>query len=337
MEEKDKKAGEQLKRWLTILEFVAEHKHGTKIQGENGIMACLEDNGFVEKDSAGKSYPTVKTIQRDMTALEELSYIESDRDKSNKKTGMYRINREKCNGISKLLKLNFSSEMMLTLLLTKDLYKQFIGTELTESVNELYRIVSLAYGGEITPSPIIKKFGPRRHFTAEQGRILDDLIVACNEQLVVNAVYNDNECQLLPIRLIQYSDAFYLIAQYKGRSTPYILHVSRLQDVEIIDETFNVSFDVNTYLRDRLNHSFGISIEGSAVDVSLQFSKSVTNAIRERVWHDSQAIEEDDSGITLKMKVYPTSELCAWMLSWGKQLLEISPKSLKEKYVEMRG
>jgi len=338
MKESEKTGTEQLKRWLAILESLAAKKYGSKILGDQGILEYLQDQGFVTFDSEGRQNPTVKTIQRDLTSLEELDYIEAVRNESEtKKTGVYKINRYRSEGISKLLKLNLSSDMMLALLLTKDLYKLFEGTELTESINDLYTTVTLAYDGEITPCPIIKKFGPHRHFSELQSSILNDLIFACNEQLLVKATYSQKECTLRPIKLIQYSDAFYLVAQYPNGETPYILHISRFNTVELTVESYETNFDVNSFLNNRLRHSFGISIENEPVEVTLRFTSVVAYMIRERVWHESQKIEEDEQGITLTMNVYPSGELCAWLLGWGKELVGISPESLREKYLGMRG
>ena len=61
------------------------------------------------------------------------------------------------------------------------------------------------------------------------------------------------------------------------------------------------------------------------------FAPEMAGYIRERVWHESQAIEEDASGsVVLRMQVTPGFELQQWIKGFLPHVRVVKPASLRE-------
>jgi len=81
--------------------------------------------------------------------------------------------------------------------------------------------------------------------------------------------------------------------------------------------------------QEQLRNAFGI-VEESAVAVRVRFSASVAHAVRDRIWHSSQRVEElDDGGIILSFEAGGTMEIVSWVLSYGCHAEILEPPELR--------
>ena len=77
---------------------------------------------------------------------------------------------------------------------------------------------------------------------------------------------------------------------------------------------------------------FGIHWGRGAIVVRICFTPSAAAFIRERQWHPSQTIEEQqDGGLILTLTVNHLLELKRWILSWGSSARVLSPAPLVEE------
>jgi predicted DNA-binding transcriptional regulator YafY len=103
--------------------------------------------------------------------------------------------------------------------------------------------------------------------------------------------------------------------------------VERIQKIEVLDLNFKSSeaFDANEYVKG----AFGIA-GGKPELVELLFDPAMSGYIRERVWHESQDLQErPDGSIVLRMHVAPSWELKSWIKGFLPQVRVIQPAQLR--------
>ena len=116
-----------------------------------------------------------------------------------------------------------------------------------------------------------------------------------------------------PYRLVYYRGGLYLYARAHEYGEVRTFAVERIQKIEVLDQGFEMpaDFSPSEYARS----AFGI-FGGKAETVELVFSPEMAGYIRERSWHESQALaDEPDGGVRLTMEVAP--ELRAQGLGQG--------------------
>jgi predicted DNA-binding transcriptional regulator YafY len=95
----------------------------------------------------------------------------------------------------------------------------------------------------------------------------------------------------------------------------------------VLETTFEVpkDFNVSEYARG----AFGIA-GGKAEDVVLEVDAAVAAYVRERIWHESQSVEErPDGSLVLRMKVTPGFELKSWIKGFLPHVRVQEPASLR--------
>ena len=86
--------------------------------------------------------------------------------------------------------------------------------------------------------------------------------------------------------------------------------------------------------RDRLQHAFGIIYE-EPVSIRIYFTPQQAPYIRERQWHPSQQVEEqEDGGIILSLYAGGFYETKSWVLSHGEDARVIEPESLRQAILD---
>jgi hypothetical protein len=66
--------------------------------------------------------------------------------------------------------------------------------------------------------------------------------------------------------------------------------------------------------------------------VEIVFDPEMAGYIRERVWHESQSLEEGpDGAVTLRMNVVPGWELRSWIKSFLPHVRMVKPASLRKE------
>ena len=71
--------------------------------------------------------------------------------------------------------------------------------------------------------------------------------------------------------------------------------------------------------------SFGV-FQGEPVNIKIWFSPDVAGYIKEKIWHESQKIEQQNDGsIIFEAEVAGTEEIKFWIMSWGASALVLEP------------
>jgi len=130
-----------------------------------------------------------------------------------------------------------------------------------------------------------------------------------------------------PYRLVYWHGGLYLYARAEEHGEVRTFAVERIEKIEVRDETFEVpaDFNVSEYARG----AFGIA-GGKPEAVEIAFEAAVAGYIRERVWHESQSLEEGPGhGVTLRMNVSPGFELKSWIKGFLPHVRVIKPAKLR--------
>ncbi|MBW2346177.1 MAG: WYL domain-containing protein [Deltaproteobacteria bacterium] len=66
--------------------------------------------------------------------------------------------------------------------------------------------------------------------------------------------------------------------------------------------------------------------------VKTWFDSDVAGYIKEKIWHESQEIEQQNDGsIIFEAEVAGTEEIKFWIMRWGASVLVLKPESLRDK------
>lgn len=140
----------------------------------------------------------------------------------------------------------------------------------------------------------------------------------------------ETERTLQPFLLKEYRNRWYVIGRDVERNATRTFGLDRIGNLTVTDRFFKTDEDFDP---ERLfKHSFGITAGGQPVDVTLRFGKRQGLFIRSQQLHPTQkVISEDDSGVTVRISVIPSTELTMTVLSFGSDVEVIAPIELREE------
>ena len=138
--------------------------------------------------------------------------------------------------------------------------------------------------------------------------------------------------RVAPYNIWLFDGSFYLIGFCKKRNEVRMFALDRIKTLTISDEIFEKPEDFN--IEEFMSSSFGV-FQGEPEKVKIHFAKEVAEYIKEKNWHASQAInQQDDGSVIFEADVAGLDEISFWVLSWGSKAVVISPESLKEAVKE---
>ncbi|MDH7577081.1 MAG: transcriptional regulator [Bacillota bacterium] len=128
---------------------------------------------------------------------------------------------------------------------------------------------------------------------------------------------------------LRYDDgAWYLIAFCYSRGEVRIFALDRIKEIRLTERCFKIpeDFSVTAFLA----NSFGIERGPAPQEVVIYFDSYQARWIRERRWHPSQVIEEqEDGGVILRLKVSGLGEVRRWVLGFGSHARVMAPSTLR--------
>ena len=130
-----------------------------------------------------------------------------------------------------------------------------------------------------------------------------------------------------PYRVVYYHGGLYLYARAQEYAEVRTFAVERIQRIEVLDSGFEClhDFDISEYARG----AFGIA-GGRPEPVEIVFDAEMAGYIRERVWHESQSLEDErDGSVVLRMNVAVGWELRAWVKGFLPHVEVLGPASLR--------
>jgi predicted DNA-binding transcriptional regulator YafY len=136
-----------------------------------------------------------------------------------------------------------------------------------------------------------------------------------------------------PYHLFNYMGTWHLVAYCHLRRHMRDFALSRISDVEMQEETFDMPshFNVEEYFRS----SFGLYKGGGKREVSIRFNPQKANWVKGQIWHRNQKVKElEDGSMELSIEVAGFSEIMREVLKYGDGVEVVRPKDLRELVIQ---
>lgn len=227
---------------------------------------------------------------------------------------------------------------LLAFFLSVEISKRFLGSSLETSLRSAVDKISKGVKGPVS----VDLDTLRSHFTFSAPTLL-----SANEQALLDihqAIYK-NQCIRMryftasrgeftertvdPYHLCNIRGDWHLIAFDQLRNEFRNFLVARIGEWKLIPEKFQR--DVDFSVSDWMGSAFQAVRGGELADVSIRFNVQCAHYIRERLWHATQRIEENDDGsLILHLQTGGLKEVKRWVLQYGGDAEVLSPESLRQ-------
>jgi predicted DNA-binding transcriptional regulator YafY len=232
----------------------------------------------------------------------------------------------------------FTTDEVLALAFGEDLLRPLEGTVFHDSIRSALAKIRAGLGPELGDylARLGEAFrvlpGPHKNYARYR-----DTIRALNEAVVARRTLRmryrtgrtgrTSTRDLDPYRVWYRSGGLYAVGLDHDSGEIRTFAVHRIGALEPTERRFRVreGFDFDAYI----GGSFGVVAE-PAVCVRIRFEGSAANYVEERTWHPSQKLARGSDGrLELAMEVGGTSELRAWVLSFGADAEVLEPEALR--------
>lgn len=177
--------------------------------------------------------------------------------------------------------------------------------------------------------------------TPQTQDVLKSLIQALLESRVCWVTYQTPTAEtarthrLHPYALCLYNGGLYLFAYRPEDDALMVLSVERIRTINVEDLSFIKDPDVLRRIEDRRQRAFGIIGDGEEISVVLKFTAEQAPYVRERLWHPSQCLtEQDDGSLILRFRASGRFEIVRWVLGWGEHVEVVEPPALRQEVMQ---
>lgn len=231
---------------------------------------------------------------------------------------------------------------LLAFFLSVEVAKRYLGTGLEETLRAAVEKLSKNVKGSIS----VDLDTLRSHYSFSAPTLL-----AANEQALLDlhrAIAGSNkvwmryytasrdkhtERTIHPYHLTNIRGDWYLIAYDEFREEIRNFSVARIEEWKLIKENFkrNPEFSVAKYM----GTAFQAERGGETMDVVIHFAPQAARYVREKHWHDSQeVVEQDDGGLILKLNTSGLGEVKRWVMQYGGDAEVTAPAKLREEIIK---
>ena len=302
------------------------------------VIRILEARyGATVDELAEECRVTRRTIYRDLDAIRDAGYPLISEPEAEGRT-LYRF----ITGFKKLPPITFSLEELMTLYLCRGQLGFLRGTPFQDDLDNIFGRIhsslpprSVAHLERIaeTASP---KFQGERDYAAKK-QLLKELRRALLYQYRLDLSYTparrDTETYRFdPYTLLFYEGALYLGGYAHNRKALRLFLIDRIEEVTVLGERFEVPEDFSA--ADLTGSAFGL-IDEKQQTIKVRFGEEIGHLIRERVWHPSQKlVEEEDGGLTLSLDASGEKEILAWLYSYLPHVEVLEPENLRKVFYQ---
>ncbi|MFD0589156.1 helix-turn-helix transcriptional regulator [Paenibacillus sp. GCM10027627] len=294
------------------------------------IMNAIQANpGIAASDLALKYEVSVRSIYRDIDTLSLFSPITSE----GRGTG-YRF-------ISKFFMnpLNFTDQEALVVSLLPSVIDR---DKLPPGFDTAYDKIMASHQNEqskrsnlITDITDMIQMGTPA-YRKESPNFLHTVIKAILEKKTINAVYHTqsrNETtarQIDPYYLVPREQRFYLIGYCRNKGKIRTFRVSRFNQVELTNETFDKSgFNIKKHLK----HTWSIEQSDRLVTFKVRFSPEVARYIKEEeLFVRPRMKEKKDGSLIFEVTVNNDNEFLRWLRQYGSAAEILEPQSVRDSF-----
>jgi len=233
----------------------------------------------------------------------------------------------------------FTFTELMSLHLSRDLFKVFKGTVFFESLESLFDKVhstlppqTLAYLDRIqsTFHMGIKQYKDYRKFS----KIIKKVNQAATECRRIEMLYlslrskKETHRKIDPYKIWIFEGTIYIIGFCHLRSEVRTFVVDRIKLMRLLDEKFELScdFDIDEYTK----HCFKV-MQDELYTVKVRITPSWARYIGEKIWHESQRSRKlSDGSLELIFQVAGLEEIKQWIMSLGPEAYVEEPKRLRD-------
>ena len=303
------------------------------------VLSILRDldrlGGLDLYELARRHGTSVRTIRRDLEALEEVGFPLEGETRGKKKLWRLPVSKR----IRQLTSLLDASHYLGLKLVMGQVGGAARGTGLFTALEDLSDKIEVALGPRAREilTAIEGSFHSyeKSTFAKAPPDAFWPMVVAISEKRLCSVTYcapradpQEKTYKVLPLRLFTYQGAIYLMA-YMPKYKNYLnLNLHRLRAMRVLRERHAVPPDFDPQKLE--NAAFGVFHSGRPVTYRLRFTADVAEYIRERIWHPTQKLEERaDDGVELTFRCVPSYEVTAWIASWMSGVEVLAPRSLR--------
>jgi predicted DNA-binding transcriptional regulator YafY len=162
--------------------------------------------------------------------------------------------------------------------------------------------------------------------------VLHSLYQDCKLQVTYRSVFSPKETErtICPLHLVLYRGNWHLIAWCELRSAVRFFTLSRIRKITVLRDQACPSHRLDHDFHDRLETVHGIFLSKEPIQVTLRFTASLADFVREQVWFPGQTIDSEPDGqirVTFPVGDYP--EIIQEILGYGPEVEVIEPQDLR--------
>ncbi|MGB9683088.1 MAG: helix-turn-helix transcriptional regulator [bacterium] len=228
---------------------------------------------------------------------------------------------------------------VITLLIATNLLHQFKGTPLEKGLENLEKKLEVLFNDKISLNPQELEMAlsvPISYIKIKTDirDVFEKIFQAIREKKRVQIEYfslssgEKSKRKIDPYHLYNFQGVWYFCGYCHLRNEVRDFALDRIEKIETLQETFELSKDFN--IKNYLSQAFRI-FKGEKEKIRIKFDSYQARWIRERVWHESQKIEELENGeIIFEIEANP-EEIKRWILGYGSHAEVLEPISLREE------
>ncbi len=300
-----------------------------------GILRDLDRLGGVDLyELAERHGATVRTIRRDLQALQEVGLPISEEPGEGKRKKWRIAYGDQLNKLSSLLDASHYLALRLAMGQGGAVHAS---SSLFASLEDLAAKIEAAVGdrGSEKLEQIEACFYSYEKFAYRSAPpdVLWQLVKAIGERRLCHVEYaapfseESRSYDVLPLRLFAHQGAVYLFAHWPRTGHVGTLNLQRIRKLEVLDRrsTPPADFDPAKYE----SAAFGIYGGGPQTRYVLRFEAIVAPYIRERIWHPSQRLRDLRGGVVeLEFTCAAGYEVSSWIASWRDGVRVLEPNEL---------
>ncbi len=291
--------------------------------------------GIAVDDAARKLDCTVRTIWRDLSALQKAGFPLYDDKGADGRRSLWKLEEQFTLGLPVKLSLAETAALVMSRDLLRPAGAGALGAAVTSAFDKIGRVLSrdaLRLLDQMRETIGVRAVGAKLQApAAEHVALIQQALLECRRldmRYYSMSRDEENRRQVDPYHLTVFDGGFYLVGYCHWRKTERIFAVERIRELRMLTTIFEVrpGFRAEEYLE----QAWGI-VQGEIVPVKVIFSRSAAGYIRDRLWHPSQKFRElPDGRLEVRLRVADTLEVRRWILGYGPEAEVIEPAGLRE-------
>jgi predicted DNA-binding transcriptional regulator YafY len=234
-----------------------------------------------------------------------------------------------------------SSEELLALMLAKkmleDISNGCLGNEINSIVEKITNVLNKhsARGNDMAEAVSFQSVG----YSPAPEKVFKSILEGCLRRRELTFKYyspasnETNVRTVCPYHLFNYMGTWHLVAYCHLRRHMRDFALSRISDVEIQEDIFDMPSDFN--VEEYFRSSFGLYKGGRKREVTIRFAPEKAKWVKGQIWHREQKLKElKDGSIEPSFEVAGFSEIMREVLRYGDGVEVVKPKDLRELVIQ---